>query len=104
MEKVGIVWPNQKSYGAHVNIAGGGVAKHAPHKAEAVQFLEYLASDSAQRYFAEGNNEWPAVKSVKTENPALVKMGPFKAEVINVGAVGANQQKVLQMLDRVGYK
>jgi iron(III) transport system substrate-binding protein len=41
---------------------------------------------------------------VKTENPALVKMGPFKAEVINVGAVGANQQKVLQMLDRVGYK
>jgi len=104
MEKVGIVWPNQKSYGAHVNIAGGGVAKNAPHKAEAVQFLEYLASDSAQRYFAEGNNEWPAVKNVKTENPALVKMGPFKAEVINVGAVGANQQKVLQMLDRVGYK
>lgn len=104
MEKVGIVWPNQKSYGTHVNIAGAGVARHAPHKAEAVQFLEYLAGDNAQRHFAEGNNEWPAVKSVKTDNPALQKMGSFKAEVINVGAVGANQQKVLQMLDRVGYK
>ncbi|EJM95967.1 Fe(3+) ABC transporter substrate-binding protein [Herbaspirillum sp. YR522] len=104
MEKVGIVWPNQKSYGTHVNIAGAGVAKHAPHKAEAIQFLEYLAGDNAQRYFAEGNNEWPAVPSVKTDNPALQKMGSFKAEVINVGAVGANQQKVLQMLDRVGYK
>jgi len=104
MEKVGIVWPNQKSYGTHVNIAGAGVAKHAPHKAAAVQFLEYLAGDTAQRYFAEGNNEWPAVKSVKTDNPALRKMGSFKAEMINVGAVGANQQKVLQMLDRVGYK
>ena len=104
MEKVGIVWPNQKSYGTHVNIAGAGVARQAPHKAEAIQFLEYLSSDNAQRYFAEGNNEWPAVKSVKTDNPALQKMGSFKAEVINVGAVGANQQKVLQMLDRVGYK
>lgn len=104
MDKVGIVWPDQKTFGAHVNIAGAGVAKHAPHKAEAVAFLEYLASDNAQRYFAEGNNEWPAVKSVKTDNPALQKMGSFKAEVINVGSVGANQQKVLQMLDRVGYK
>jgi len=104
MEKVGIVWPNQQSYGAHVNIAGAGVARHAPHKAEAVAFLEYLASDSAQRYFAEGNNEWPAVAEVKTDNPALQKMGPFKAEVIDIGKVGANQQKVLQMLDRVGYK
>ncbi|MFL9923513.1 extracellular solute-binding protein [Herbaspirillum lusitanum] len=104
MEKVGIVWPNQKTFGTHVNIAGAGVAKHAPHKAEAVKFLEYLAGDDAQRYFADGNNEWPAVKSVKTTNPALEKMGSFKSEVINVGAVGANQQKVLQMLDRVGYK
>jgi iron(III) transport system substrate-binding protein len=104
VSKVGVVWPNQKTFGAHVNIAGAGVAKHAPHKADAVKFLEYLASDDAQRYFAEGNNEWPAVKSVKTGNAALDTLGPFKAEVIDVAATGRNQQKVLQILDRVGYK
>ncbi|EJL81175.1 ABC-type Fe3+ transport system, periplasmic component [Herbaspirillum sp. CF444] len=104
VSKFGVVWPNQKSFGAHVNIAGAGVAKNAPHKADAVKFLEYLASDDAQRYFAEGNNEWPAVKSVKTGNAALDTLGPFKAEVIDVAVTGRNQQKVLQILDRVGYK
>src|SRR3990172_6676126 len=63
MEKVGVVWPNQKSYGTHINISGGGMLKTAPHKEAAVQFLEYLASDEAQTYFANGNNEWPAVKT-----------------------------------------
>lgn len=104
VSKFGVVWPNQKTFGAHVNIAGAGVARNAPHKADAVKFLEYLASDDAQRYFAEGNNEWPAVKSVKTGNAALDTLGPFKAEVIDVAATGRNQQKVLQILDRVGYK
>jgi iron(III) transport system substrate-binding protein len=104
MQKVGLVWPNQKTFGTHVNIAGAGVARHAPHKAAAIQFLEYLSGDDAQRYFAEGNNEWPAVKSVKTTNPVLEAMGPFKAEVIPVSSVGRHQQKVLQLLDKVGYK
>src|SRR5450830_970491 len=104
MNRVGIVWPNQKTFGAHVNIAGAGVAKYAPNKAAAVQFLEYLSSDSAQRYFAEGNNEWPAVSGIKSGNPALELMGPFKPEVIDVAAVGRNQRKVLELLDKVGYK
>ena len=49
--------------------------KSAPHKANAIRFLEYLASDQAQVYFADGNNEWPAVKSVNVKNPALETMG-----------------------------
>src|SRR5918992_618719 len=58
-ERLGIVFPNQASWGTHVNISGAGVLKHAPHRETAVKFLEYFASDSAQRYFADGNNEWP---------------------------------------------
>src|SRR3970282_1346148 len=64
IEKVAIVWPNQKSFGTHLNISGAGILKHAPHREAAVRFLEYLASDQAQRYFADGNNEWPVVQSV----------------------------------------
>ena len=41
-----------------MNISGAGV-QHAPHREAAVKFLEYLASDEAQRYFADGNNECP---------------------------------------------
>jgi iron(III) transport system substrate-binding protein len=104
MEKVGVVFPNQADFGAHVNIAGAGVAKYSKNREAAVRFLEYLAGDSAQAYFADGNNEWPVVASVKVNNPALRTMGDFKAETVPVAAIGMNQVKVQQMLDRVGYK
>ena len=104
VEKIAMVFPNQQSWGTHVNIAGAAVAKYAKHRDAAVNFLEYLASDQAQAYFADGNNEWPAVKDVKIANPALDAMGPFKAETIPVSVVGMNQSKVQQILDRVGFK
>ena len=104
VEKIGMVFPNQQSSGTHVNIAGAALARYAPHRDAAVSFLEYLSGDQAQAYFADGNNEWPVVKTVKIANPALDAMGPFKAETIPVSVVGMNQAKVQQILDRVGYK
>jgi iron(III) transport system substrate-binding protein len=107
MERVGVVFPNQSSWGTHMNIAGGAVAKNAKNPANAVKFLEYLASPEAQNYFANGNNEWPTAKGAKVNNPALQAMsggGDFKSETIPLAAVGANQVKVQQMLDRVGFK
>ncbi len=106
MEKVAIVFPNQSSWGTHVNIAGGAVARHAKNPAAAVKFLEYLASPQAQDHFANGNNEWPTAKGVKVNNAALQAMsgGDFKSETIPLAAVGANTVKVQQMLDRVGFK
>ena len=105
--KVGVIFPNQQSWGTHMNIAGGAVARHAKHPANAIRFLEYLASPQAQNYFANGNNEWPAAKNVSIDNPALKAMTggtPFKSETIPISAVGANVTKVQQMLDRVGFK
>jgi len=106
VERVGVVFPNQSSWGTHVNIAGGAVAKHSKNSANAVKFLEYLASPSAQEHFANGNNEWPVAKGVKINNPALQAMtgGSFKSETIPISVVGMNQMKVQQMLDRVGFK
>ncbi len=103
IEQVGVSFPNQFSWGTHVNIAGAAIAKFAPHRDAALKFLEYLAGDSAQAYFADGNNEWP-VANIKTSNPALASFGSFKADRIPVSIVGMNQVKVQRMLDRVGYK
>jgi len=105
-EKVGVVFPNQSSWGTHMNIAGGAVARHAKNTEHAIRFLEYLASPAAQNHFANGNNEWPAAKGVNLDNPALKAMsgGSFKSELVPISAVGMNQVKVQQMLDRVGFK
>ena len=104
MEKIGVVFPNQGSYGTHMNIAGAAMARNAKNRSAAQQFIEYLASDPAQAYFADGNNEWPVVETLKLSNPALLQLGPFKREAIPIAVVGMNQIKIQQMLDRVGYK
>ena len=103
-EKVALVFPNQSSWGTHVNIAGGALARHAKNREAGVKFLEYLASDAAQGYFANGNNEYPVVRGVKLANPALDAMGEFKPELIPISVVGLNSVRVQQILDRVGYK
>jgi len=103
-ERVGIVFPNQASWGTHVNISGAGVMKHAPNREAAVKFLEYLASDAAQRYFAEGNNEWPVVASVQPDNPVLKRFGAFKQDALNVAVLGRNQPESQKIYDRAAWK
>lgn len=102
-EKVGVVFPNQDDRGTHINVSGAGVLKHAPHKEAAVKFLEYLASDEAQRYFADGNNEYPVVDGV-APNSALQSLGEFEADTINVAVYGENQPKAQKIFDRSGWK
>ncbi len=105
-EKVGVIFPNQapKDRGTHVNISGAGVVKSAPNRDNAIRFLEYLASDPAQRYFTEGNNEWPAVASAPLDNPALSALGQFRQDTLNVAALGRNQPIAQKLLDRAGWK
>ena len=87
-----------------MNISGAGVLKSAPHKEAAVRFLEYLASDEAQRYFADGNNEWPAVKSVVAKNPALDLMGDFRSDPVSIAALGRNTPAAQKLVDRIGWR
>jgi iron(III) transport system substrate-binding protein len=106
IDRLGVVFPNQMTWGTHVNIAGGAVARHAKNAQNAIKFLEYLASPVAQEHFANGNNEWPVAKGVTLNNPALMKMsgGSFKSETIPISVIGMNQVKVQQMLDRIGFR
>ncbi|WP_066272180.1 extracellular solute-binding protein [Hydrogenophaga palleronii] len=106
VNKVRVMFPNQGTSGTHVNIAGAGVARYAKNRDNAIQFMEFLASPYAQDYFANGNNEFPTVKGLKIDNPAIKAMGGdnFKAETVPLGVVAKNMGKVQQMMDRVGYK
>ncbi len=104
VDKVKVVWPNQHSWGTHINVSGAGMLKSAPHKEAAVKFLEYLASDEAQAYFANGNNEWPVVRSVKVDNPALDKLGEFKADSMQIGELADTVAQAQKIYDRAGYR
>jgi iron(III) transport system substrate-binding protein len=101
-EKVGVIFPNQSNRGTHINISGAGVARYAPNKANAIKFLEYLASDEAQNYFADGNNEYPIAG--QPGNPQLASLGTFKRDALPMDMVGKNYALAAQIFDRVGWK
>jgi len=103
--KVGVIFPNQAgshARGTHINISGAGVARYAPNKANAIKFLEYLATPAAQSYFANGNNEYPVVG--KSNNVELDSLGTFKRDPLKMEMVGKNYTAAAQIFDRAGWK
>ncbi|TAG78694.1 MAG: Fe(3+) ABC transporter substrate-binding protein [Burkholderiales bacterium] len=104
VERVGVIWPNSASRGVHMNVSGGGMLKNAPNKENAIKFLEYLTSDQAQAYFANGNNEWPTAQTADFKNAELDSLGKFKPDPINMIALGKNQRQAQEIVNRVGWK
>lgn len=104
VKKVGVIFPNQANRGAHINVSGGGLMKNAPNKANAIKFLEYLASDEAQKYFADGNNEYPAVEGLKLTNAQLNSLGNFKRDAVNITILGKNQGIAQVTYDKAGWR
>ncbi len=102
--KVAVVWPNQGNRGAHLNVSGAGILRSAPHPEAALRFLEYLASDEAQAHFADGNDEWPAVKGVAVKNPALEQLGPFRPDALDVATLSRNTALAQKIYDRAGWR
>jgi iron(III) transport system substrate-binding protein len=101
--QVGVFFPNQKTTGTHMNISGAGVIRTAPNKAGAIKFLEYLASPSAQNYFAQGNFEFPVVQGVKID-PILARFGKFKSSTANLATVGSQLPQAIQIMNRSDWK
>ena len=101
--RVTLSFPEQAGAGTHVNISGGGVAAHAPHKAEAVQFLEFLATDEAQAIFAGANHEFPAVEGIRP--PADVEaISHFKPDPMPVTVYGRRQAEAQDIYNQAGWR
>ncbi|MEM9605492.1 MAG: extracellular solute-binding protein [Pseudomonadota bacterium] len=103
VDMVGWVFPNQDSIGAHMNLSGGGVAAHAPNKDNAIKFLEYLASDSAQQYFSAGNDEYPAVPGVGLSE-SVARLGLFKPDDVDAAVIADNVASAQKVLNEAGWK
>ena len=103
IDKIGWVFPDQSGNGAHMNISAGAVAANAPHRENAIKFLEYLTSDAAQQYFSAGNDEYPAVSGVAL-SPSVAKLGLFRQDAINLSTVANNAAKATEIFNAVGWE
>lgn len=102
-DMLGYVFPNQDGRGTHVNVAAAGVAVNAPNRDNAIALIEFLATDEAQQFFANQNNEYPVVPSVPAAD-AVLAMGEFKQDEINLTILGERAARGQEIFNAAGWK
>lgn len=98
---VAISWPEQDGFGAHLNVSTGAVTANASHRDEAVQLLEWLATDG-QASFSNANLEYPADPSV-TPAEVIAGFGSFRADEPAVRRLGGLNAQAVELLLATGY-
>ena len=99
---VGLFFPNQDNRGTHINISGIGVTKHAPNKANAVKFMEYLVSKEVQEIFAKTNYEYP-VNAAANTSELLTSWGDFKEDHLSLTKLGELNKEAVITFDEIAW-
>jgi iron(III) transport system substrate-binding protein len=99
-----LVFPNQgeTERGAHINISGGGVAKHAKNKSEAIALLEFLTNKESQDLYGKINFEYPVNPKV-APTIELQSWGNFKSDKISISTIARLSGVAQRIIDRVGW-
>jgi iron(III) transport system substrate-binding protein len=99
---VNMVFPNQDGRGAHMNVSGMALTKHAPNKADAIKLMEFLASAQGQEMYVKKNGEYP-VKAGVPLSPLQNFWGSFKEDSLSLAVVADNRAAAIRLADEVGY-
>lgn len=103
VSRVALSFPSLEGRGSHFNLSGAGLAAHAPNRANAIRFLEFLAGPQAQASFASLTNEFPTVAS--TELPADVQQySGHAADPLPLPAYGARQAEAQRIFEQAGWR
>ncbi|WP_440905475.1 extracellular solute-binding protein [Catenovulum sp. SX2] len=101
-DSVHIVYPNQQNRGAHVNVSGAAIAKHAPNKQNAIKLIAFLASAQAQQAYSSLNFEYPVNPQVKPAS-LVASWGEFKEDTLPLTKVAENRSAALKLIDGVKF-
>lgn len=101
-ESVHILFPNTNDRGTHINVSGAVMAKHAPHKDNAMKLVEFLVSDRGQKMYADVNAEYP-VKDGVPPSELVQSWGTFKADPISLDEIAAHRKTASELVDKVGF-
>ncbi|MGB0722522.1 MAG: Fe(3+) ABC transporter substrate-binding protein [Gammaproteobacteria bacterium] len=101
-DSVRVVFPDLDGSGTHMNISGAAVTKHAKNRANAIQLIEFLSEDFAQRLYADQNFEYP-VKPGVAPSDLVASWGTFKADDTNLAEVAKYRPDATKLVDRVGF-
>jgi iron(III) transport system substrate-binding protein len=101
-EAIRVVMPTFEGGGTHVNVSGFVIARHAPNKAAAVRFAEWMVGEKAQSLMARQNFEHPVRPGIALD-PTVAAWGELKADPMPLPEVAANRKLASELVDKVGF-
>ena len=101
-DAIRLVFTNQDGRGNHVNISGGGMARHSPNPDAARRFLEFLTMPTAQQLYGEVNFEYPVNPDV-APGGVLSSWGDFKRDDLAIERLAELAPDAQKIIDRVGW-
>jgi iron(III) transport system substrate-binding protein len=101
-EATKVVLATFKDGGTHMNISGAVLAKHAPHKENAIKLIEWLAGDKAQQMYADINYEYPMRAGIAV-NPTIAGYGALKADSVPISKIAQHKKAAANLVDKVGF-
>ena len=87
---------------AHINVTGAALAKHAPHRANALRLMKFLVSRRAQEIYASENNEFP----VRADAALPALMQPFKQaleDAAPLADIHRHRRAASRMVEDLGF-
>lgn len=101
-DAIKVILPTFENGGTLVNISGAGVAAHSPNRDEAIQLLEYLVSDEAQKLYAEANFEYP-VSATAEVHPIIAEFGELTPDEVSLTEVLPFRARASELVDEVNF-
>ena len=101
-EATKVILATFKDGGTHMNVSGVVLAKHAPHKANAMKLIEWLAGDKAQQMYADINYEYPLRGGIAV-NPTIAGYGALKADSVPISTIAQHKKAAANLVDKVGF-
>lgn len=99
---VNIIFPTMPRGGAHMNVSGMAMAKHAPNRANAQKLMEFLVSEEAQRIYAEVNFEYP-IRADIAASPLVQGWGRFTPDTTPLDTIAALRKRASEIVDEVDF-
>lgn len=80
--------------GGLINVAGVGLLKNSARSDAAMEFVEFLLSDAAQKYFAAETFEYPLIEGVSQAEglPSLDSLDPPDVDLSDLDSIGETQE------------
>ena len=97
-----VLFPNNDARGTHVNISGMAMAKYAPHHENALKLMRFLASEEAQKVYAEQVYEYP-VKPGVPPSDLVASWGEIHPDSLPLSEIAKQRKAASELVDKVGF-